>query len=237
MAAMFTMMNNARLGVGMQGVSVAEAATQAALAYASDRKQGKTPLGAGAIIEHADVRRMLAQMKAETFAARAIGLACAVAIDMGRATGSAEWQARAALLTPIAKAYGTDTGCEVAHQGVQVHGGMGFIEETGAAQFCRDVRVTAIYEGTNGIQAMDLVGRKMMDKGEAACTTHPELAGAVWTAAETLREATEALVAQDMNDRFAGAVPYLRGFARILGGHFHLAAALADPDRAALARF
>jgi alkylation response protein AidB-like acyl-CoA dehydrogenase len=251
MAAMFTMMNNARLGVGMQGVSVAEAATQAALAYAMDRKQGKTPLGAGAIIDHADVRRMLAQMKVETFAARAIGLACAVAIDMGRATGSADWQARAALLTPIAKAYGTDIGCEVAHLGVQVHGGMGFIEETGAAQFSRDVRVTAIYEGTNGIQAMDLVGRKMLDKGEAAFRlidevqaaaeaarpTHPDLAGAVWTAAETLREATEALLAQDMNDRFAGAVPYLRGFARILGGHFHLAAALADPDRAALARF
>jgi alkylation response protein AidB-like acyl-CoA dehydrogenase len=251
MAAMFTMMNNARLGVGMQGVSVAEAATQAALAYAMDRKQGKTPLGAGAIIDHADVRRMLAQMKVETFAARAIGLACAVAIDMGRATGSADWQARAALLTPIAKAYGTDIGCEVAHLGVQVHGGMGFIEETGAAQFSRDVRVTAIYEGTNGIQAMDLVGRKMMDKGEAAFRlidevqaaaetarpTHPDLAGAVWTAAETLREATESLLAQDMNDRFAGAVPYLRGFARILGGHFHLAAALADPDRAALARF
>jgi alkylation response protein AidB-like acyl-CoA dehydrogenase len=251
MAAMFTMMNNARLGVGMQGVSVAEAATQAALAYAMDRKQGKTPLGAGAIIDHADVRRMLAQMKVETFAARAIGLACAVAIDMGRATGSADWQARAALLTPIAKAYGTDIGCEVAHLGVQVHGGMGFIEETGAAQFSRDVRVTAIYEGTNGIQAMDLVGRKMMDKGEAAFRlidevqaaaeaarpTHPDLAGAVWTAAETLREATEALLAQDMNDRFAGAVPYLRGFARVLGGHFHLAAALADPDRTALARF
>jgi alkylation response protein AidB-like acyl-CoA dehydrogenase len=251
MAAMFTMMNNARLGVGMQGVSVAEAATQAALAYAMDRKQGKTPLGAGTIIDHADVRRMLAQMKVETFAARAIGLACAVAIDMGRATGSADWQARAALLTPIAKAYGTDIGCEVAHLGVQVHGGMGFIEETGAAQFSRDVRVTAIYEGTNGIQAMDLVGRKMLDKGEAAFRlidevqaaaeaarpTHPDLAGAVWTAAETLREATEALLAQDLNDRFAGAVPYLRGFARILGGHFHLAAALADPDRAALARF
>lgn len=251
MAAMFTMMNNARLGVGMQGVSVAEAATQAALAYAMDRKQGKTPLGSGAIIDHADVRRMLAQMKAETFAARAIGLACAVAIDMGRATGSAEWQARAALLTPIAKAYGTDTGCMVAHLGVQVHGGMGFIEETGAAQFSRDVRVTAIYEGTNGIQAMDLVGRKMMDKGEAAYRLidevqaaaeaargrFPDLAGAVWTAAETLREATEALVAQEMNDRFAGAVPFLRGFALVLGSHFHLAAALADPDRAALARF
>lgn len=251
MAAMFTMMNNARLGVGMQGVSVAEAATQAALTYATERKQGKTPLGSGAIIDHADVRRMLAQMKAETFAARAIGLACAVAIDMGRATGSAEWQARAALLTPIAKAYGTDTGCMAAHLGVQVHGGMGFIEDTGAAQFSRDVRVTAIYEGTNGIQAMDLVGRKMMDKGEAAFRlidevqaaaegargAFPDLAGAVWTAAETLREATEGLVAQEMNDRFAGAVPFLRGFALVLGSHFHLAAAVADANRAALARF
>ncbi|MDZ4311992.1 MAG: acyl-CoA dehydrogenase [Cypionkella sp.] len=251
MAAMFTMMNNARLGVGMQGVAVAEAAFQQALAYATERKQGKTPLGAGAIIDHADVRRMLAQMKAETFSARAIGLACAVAIDMARATGSVEWQARAALLTPIAKAYGTDIGCEVAHLGVQVHGGMGFIEETGAAQFSRDVRVTAIYEGTNGIQAMDLVARKMMDNGEAAYRlfdevqaaaelarpTHPDLAGAVWTATEALREATEALNAMAPNDRFAGAVPYLRGFARVLGSHFHLKAALSDPARLALAQF
>ena len=251
MAAMFTMMNNARLGVGMQGVAVAEAAFQQALGYAMDRKQGKTPLGSGAIIDHADVRRMLAQMKAEVFSARAIGLACAVAIDMGRATGAAEWLARAALLTPIAKAYGTDVGCEVAHLGVQVHGGMGFIEETGAAQFSRDVRVTTIYEGTNGIQAMDLVGRKMMDQGEAAYrlfdevqalaesarAAHPDLAGAVWTAAEALREATEALNLMPQNDRFAGAVPYLRAFARVLGGHFHLKAALADPARLALAQF
>ncbi|GLS87513.1 acyl-CoA dehydrogenase [Cypionkella aquatica] len=251
MAAMFTMMNNARLGVGMQGVAVAEAAFQQALGYAMERRQGKTPFGSGAIVDHADVRRMLAQMKAEVFSARAIGLACAVAIDMGRATGSAEWQARAALLTPIAKAYGTDIGCEVAHLGVQVHGGMGFIEETGAAQFSRDVRVTAIYEGTNGIQAMDLVGRKMMDRGEAAyrlCdemqaaaelarAAHPDLAGAVWTAAEALREATEALIGLQMNDRFAGAVPYLRAFARVLGGHFHLKAALADPARLPLAAF
>ncbi len=251
MAAMFTMMNNARLGVGMQGVAVAEAAFQQALGYAMERKQGKTPLGAGAIIDHADVRRMLAQMKAETFSARAIGLACAVAIDMGRATGSPEWQARAALLTPIAKAYGTDIGCEMAYLGVQVHGGMGFIEETGAAQFSRDVRVTAIYEGTNGIQAMDLVVRKMMDNGEAAYRlfdevqaaaesarpSHPDLAGAVWTAAEALREATEALNIMHPNDRFAGAVPYLRAFARVLGSHFHLKAALADPARLPLAQF
>jgi alkylation response protein AidB-like acyl-CoA dehydrogenase len=249
MAAMFTMMNNARLGVGMQGVAVAEAAFQKALDYAQERKQGKTPLGDGAIIDHADVRRMLAVMKAETFSARAIALACAVAIDMGRATGSPEWQARAALLTPIAKAFGTDIGNEVAQMGVQVHGGMGFIEETGAAQFARDVRVTAIYEGTNGIQAMDLVGRKMMDGGTAAYRllqevedhareargAQPDLAGAVWHAAEALREATEWLVAQSTNDRNAGAVPYLRAFARVLGAHFHLKAALVEPTRLPLA--
>ena len=251
MAAMFTMMNNARLGVGVQGISIAEAATQSALAYAMDRRQGKTPLGAGAIVDHADVRRMLAQMRAETFAARAIALACAVAIDMGRATGEAGWTARAAFLTPIAKAYGTDVGNEVAHMGVQVHGGMGFIEETGAAQYSRDVRVTAIYEGTNGIQAMDLVGRKMQDSGEAAFRlideieagaeaardTLPDLATPLWNAAEALREGTEALLAMGVDDRAAGAVAYLRAFARVLGGHFHLRAALADSGRVDLARF
>jgi acyl-CoA dehydrogenase len=169
---------------------------------------------------------------------------------LARATGAAEWQARAAFLTPIAKAYGTDIGCEVAHLGVQVHGGMGFIEETGAAQFARDVRVTAIYEGTNGIQAMDLVGRKMQDGGEAAYrlidevqasaeaarATHPDLASSVWNAAEALREATEGLIAMQSGDRNAGAVPYLRAFARVLGGHFHLKAAH-DPARLALAQF
>ncbi len=251
MAAMFTMMNNARLAVGMQGVAIAEAATQAAVSYAMDRKQGKTPLGEGAIIDHADVRRMLGQMRAETFAARAIGLACAVAIDMGRATGTPEWQSRAALLTPIAKAYGTDVGNEVAYIGVQVHGGMGFIEETGVAQFSRDVRVTSIYEGTNGIQAMDLVARKMMDGGEAAGLlideieaaaeaareAQPVLATAVWNASEALREATEALIGQDLNDRFAGSVPYLRAFSRVLGAHYHLQAGLAEPARLPLATF
>jgi len=251
MAAMFTMMNNARLGVGMQGVAQAEAAFQHALTYAMDRKQGKTPLGTGAIIDHADVRRMLAEMKAEVFAARAIGLACAVAIDMARATGLPQHQARAALLTPIAKAYGTDTGHHVAHLGVQVHGGMGFIEDTGAAQFARDVRITQIYEGTNGIQAMDLVGRKMMDHGEAAFrlideiqagaeanrASLPDLATPLWDAAEALREATETLIAQEMNDRFAGAVAYQRAFARVLGCHYHLCSAAADPARLPLARF
>ena len=246
MAAMFTMMNNARLAVGVQGVGVADAATQAAVRYAMGRVQG----GAGTIVDHADVRRMLATMKAEVFSARAIALTCAVAIDMARATDAPDWQARAALLTPIAKAFGTDTGVDMASMGIQVHGGMGFIEETGAAQYLRDVRVTTIYEGTNGIQAMDLVGRKMMDAGEAAFRlldevqagaeaarlTLPDLAGDVWTAAESLRETTEWMVAQNMEDRFAGSVPYLRAFARVLGGHLHLRAALADAARLPLAR-
>ncbi|MBT6190564.1 MAG: acyl-CoA dehydrogenase, partial [Tateyamaria sp.] len=151
MAAMFTMMNNARLGVGGQGVGAAEGAYQHAVAYALDRKQGKTQGPSGTIIDHADVRRMLISMKADIFAARAIALSCAVAIDMTTATQDAEWKARAAFLTPIAKCFGTEVGMDVANQGVQVHGGMGFVEETGAAQYSRDVRVTAIYEGTNGI--------------------------------------------------------------------------------------
>ena len=251
MAAMFTMMNNARLGVGVQGIGVAEGAYQHALAYARTRVQGKAP-GSGTIVEHADVRRMLAAMKADTQAARAIALSCAVAIDMAEATGDAAWTARAALLTPIAKSFGTDVGTWVANEGVQIHGGMGYVEETGAAQFLRDVRVTAIYEGTNGIQAMDLVGRKMMDGGdaafrlldeiqagaEAARGAEPELARAVWNAAESLREATEWLLEQGMDTRFAGAVPYQRAFARVLGGHVHLKAALAGgAARRALARF
>ncbi len=249
MAAMFTMMNNARVSVGVQGVGVAEAATQHALAYARDRDQ------MGPIIQHADVRRMLMTMKAETFAARAIALACTVAIDMATATGAPEWDARAALLTPIAKAFGSETGIRVAETGVQVFGGMGFVEDTGAAQFSRDVRITAIYEGTNGIQAMDLVGRKMMDGGEAAfrlldeveaasetARAHmPDLATAVWEATESLREGVEWMLAQsDMNMRFAGSVPFLMAFARVLGAHYHLTAAVAEGGagpRTALARF
>ncbi|WP_410218327.1 acyl-CoA dehydrogenase [Paracoccus sp. (in: a-proteobacteria)] len=245
MAAMFTMMNVARLGVGMQGVGVAEAALQKAAAYAQDRDQ------MGPIIGHPDVRRMLATARAEVFAARAIGLACATAIDMARATGDEVQAARAAFLTPIAKAYGTDVGIRVADMGVQVHGGMGYVEETGAAQFLRDVRITSIYEGTNGIQAMDLVGRKLADGGDAAIrlldevadgakaaqAAHPDMAHQLWQAAETLREATHALLERDVTVRFAGAVPYLTAFARILGGHYHLRAARAgSASHQALAR-
>lgn len=249
MAAMFTMMNNARVSVGVQGIGVAEAATQHALAYACDRDQ------MGPIIQHADVRRMLMTMKADTFAARAIALACTVAIDMATATGAPDWAARAALLTPIAKAFGSETGIRVAETGVQVFGGMGFVEDTGAAQFSRDVRITAIYEGTNGIQAMDLVGRKLADGGEAAfrlldeveAATEaaradlPDLAAPVWEATESLREAIEWMLAQsDMTTRNAGSVPFLMAFARVLGAHYHLTAAMAaggTGPRAVLARF
>lgn len=257
MKCMFTMMNNARLGVGAQGIGVAEGAYQHALAYALERKQGRSPVegGTGTIVDHADVRRMLATMRADIFAARAIAADCALSIDMGTATGSTEWKARAAFLTPIAKAFGTDIGVEVSNTGIQLHGGMGFIEETGAAQYARDARVTTIYEGTNGIQAMDLVARKLMDGGDAAYkliddiesfaegvkSDHPELAEPVWQASETLREATEWMVSEgDLNERFGGAVPFLRGFARVLGAHYHLKAAVAeatDGPRSKLARF
>jgi acyl-CoA dehydrogenase len=257
MRAMFTMMNNARLGVGGQGIGAAEGALQQAMAYAEGRKQGRSPIanGIGTIMDHADVRRMLMTMKADVFAARAIALSNAVAIDMSNATQSPEWSARAAFLTPITKAFGTDTGIDVSSMGMQVHGGMGFIEETGAAQYLRDVRVTAIYEGTNGIQAMDLVGRKLMDGGEAANALLDEmqakiedarsqmsdLAEPVWQAIETLREGTDWMLEQsNMNDRFAGAVPFLRAYARVLGGYFHLRASLAEGGngpKTKLARF
>jgi alkylation response protein AidB-like acyl-CoA dehydrogenase len=243
MAAMFTMMNNARLAVGMQGIGVAEAAWQQALDYARERRQ------MGRIADHPDVRRMLWSARADIFAARAIGLACAAATDMAVATGDAAWKARAALLTPVAKSFGSEVGSEVSDMAVQVHGGMGFIEETGVAQFYRDVRIASIYEGTNGIQAIDLVGRKLADGGEAlfrlldeveagaevARAALPALAGAVWSAAESLREATEAMVATDAGRRQAGALPFLRALARVLGAHFHLRAALADPARLPLA--
>lgn len=245
MRCMFTMMNNARLGVGVQGLSVAEAAYQQALDYALERRQG----GSGPIFDYPDVRRMLAAMKGDIFAARAIALACAVAIDLQTATGDPAHAARAALLTPIAKAFGTETGIRVSESAMQVYGGMGFIEETGIAQYYRDVRVTAIYEGTNGIQALDLVGRKLADGGKAAFALIDEMragiAGSdmedpVRDALDALQRATDWMLAQPgMTERGAGAVPYLMGFARVLGGCYHLQAAAAengDGPRTRLAR-
>ena len=164
---MFTMMNDARLHVGLQGVAIGERAFQLALAYAKERKQGAKPgsVGPVAIIEHADVARMLLEMKAKVSAARAICYETAKALDLAEHLSDekqkSQQAALAALLTPVAKAFSTDIGSEVASLGVQVHGGMGFIEETGAAQHLRDVRITQIYEGTNGIQALDLIGRKL----------------------------------------------------------------------------
>ena len=164
-------------------------------------------------------------------------------------TGDVDWLARAAFLTPIAKSFGSDTGVAVADLGVQIHGGMGFVEETAAAQYLRDVRITPIYEGTNGIQAMDLVARKMMDGGVAAfrlmdditdlaSTSKSELADAVLASVTELRATTEWLLNHDLNDRFAGAVAYQKAFARVLGGYFHLISAMSgDGKRVRIANF
>lgn len=241
MATMFVMMNNARLGVGVQGLGIAEMATQKAIAYAKDRKQGRSSIenGLGTIMDHADVRRMLMSMKVQTVVTRAICLDNAISIDMATATGDEDWAARAAFLTPISKAFGTDAGLEVANLGVQVHGGMGYIEETGAAQFMRDVRVTSIYEGTNGIQAMDLVGRKLMDGGKAANALIDEITGTLGEDQVTasLRQATDWMIKAEMNDRFAGATSYLRAFALGLGAHYLTKASAADPTRKPLSDF
>lgn len=261
LACMFTMMNNARLGVGLEGVGVAEAAFQRALAWALERKQGRTPVGdgSGPITDFADVRRMLIEMAGLTQASRAIAYACAYHLDMARAAPTAEERAEAkamgAFLTPLAKAFGTDVGNEVSHLGVQVHGGMGFIEETGAAQHSRDVRVTAIYEGTNGIQAMDLIGRKLADGGEAArraldwaaevatslAAGSPKLQGAAQELAVAVgaaRETTAWMLGAEPNDRAAGGVDYLRLLSYTLGGMWLLKAAARtqDPRRIAIAR-
>lgn len=216
--AMFTMMNNARLNVGLQGAQVAERATQAAVAYARDRIQsaraGSPSRESVAIIEHPDVRRMLMRMKAQTQAARALVYYAAAHVD--RATiGEAGAQERLDLLTPLAKAHGTDIGCEVSSIGVQVHGGMGYIEETGAAQFFRDARITPIYEGTNGIQAADLVGRKLgLDNGGVFARLIADMrAEAKDAGLVALIDACDAigrdLMSRDADDRLAASYPFL----------------------------
>ena len=246
MACMFTMMNNARLHVGLQGVGVAEAATQHALAYALERKQGRKPGAAKddhdavAIINHPDVRRMLLTMRALTDAARAICYENGVMADLAEVTGDAAARAKYDLLTPLSKAFSTDIANEVAALGVQVHGGMGFVEETGAAQFVRDARILTIYEGTNGIQALDLVGRKLplgngavvadyigeMKETVETCrqSNNPvlvDIAERLSTAISTLEETTEWLMAQKGSlDVLAGATPYLRLFSLVAGGHY-----------------
>src|ERR1700759_4986256 len=248
MLCMFTMMNQARLGVGLEGVGIADRAYQQALAYAQERKQGrgvgKTGDGSDAIIVHPDVKRMLLQMRAMTAAARSICYATAVALDVSVRAGDAkvrsEAAARGALLTPIAKAFSTDIGTEVASLGVQIHGGMGFIEETGAAQHLRDARITPIYEGTNGIQSIDLVTRKLAANGGAAVWALldelKDIVGRIETSNDPgfgtsgakLRDALGSLeraskwllerVTAKPNNALAGATPYLRLFGSTLGG-------------------
>ena len=248
MACMFTMMNRARLAVGLQGVGVAERATQQALAYARERRQGRAdgmkPTETAPIIAHPDVRRMLLTMRALTQAARAVCYTTAMALD--RAERSADADARqaadrqASLLTPVAKAFSTDIANEVASLDIQVHGGMGYIEETGAAQLFRDARIAAIYEGTNGIQAVDLVTRKLPLADGAVVAAHcDELHGIInmldasndpafgWTsvrlgdAVESLSRATNWLLARldkEPDAALAGASPYLRLFGIATGG-------------------
>src|ERR1700731_502069 len=248
MQCMFTMMNQARLGVGLEGVGIADRAYQQARAFAQERKHGraigKNGDGMDAIIVHPDVKRMLMQMRAMTAAARSICYATAVALDVSVRAKDAKVRsdaaARGALLTPVAKAFSTDIGNEVTYLGVQIHGGMGFIEETGAAQHYRDARITAIYEGTNGIQSIDLVTRKLAaNGGESVWALLDELKGIVskveasndpafGTTGIRLRDALGSLertsrwllerVTYAPNEALAGATPYLRLFGSTVGG-------------------
>ncbi len=218
MRAMFTMMNNARLNVGLQGVQIAERATQQALNFARERIQSPraSSPGAGsvAIIEHPDVRRMLMAMKAQTQAIRALLYYAASQVDRAH-LGIEGARARADLMVPLAKAHGTDVGCDVTSLGVQVHGGMGFIEETGAAQHYRDCRIAPIYEGTNGIQAADLVGRKLGGDGgaELARLVEDVLAeaqdGGLRALAGEVSTLAGHLLCVEVDDRLAASVPFL----------------------------
>jgi len=273
LACMFTMMNLVRLAVGLQGVGIAERATQQALQYARERRQGRAVDATGdqssLIVAHPDVRRMLMTMRALTRAARSICYATAGAIDQSHGDGEAAKaaSARAALLTPVAKAFSTDIGIEVASLGIQVHGGMGFIEETGAAQHLRDARIAAIYEGTNGIQAVDLVTRKLPLQGGAVVRSYlDELRTTAKTlqarndsafgktgerladAIDSLERATAWLLGKidgEPQSALAGVTPYLRLFGNAAGGCMLAEEALAalrlsdgDPAaRVAIARY
>ncbi len=261
LACMFTMMNEARLMVGLQGVAIAERATQQALQYARERKQGRGDASKDAasvpIIEHIDVRRMLLTMRALTQGARAICYATAIALDRSHLAQDADARKdaadRAALLTPVAKSFSTDIGIDVASLGIQVHGGMGFMEETGAAQHYRDARIAAIYEGTNGIRAIDLVTRKLpLNGGETiqafiaelrdivddlSNTNDPDFgatANCLGEAIDSLENATAWLMAHlksEVTSALAGATPYLRLFANATGGCLLAKEALAATKR------
>ncbi|MFY0614604.1 MAG: acyl-CoA dehydrogenase, partial [Hyphomicrobiaceae bacterium] len=272
---MFIMMNAARLGVGLQGVAVADRATQRAIEYANERTQGRGPKAKrgemSPIIEHADIRRTILTMKSMTQAARMICLVTARELDLAERGATKEdrlqGEVRGALLTPVAKAFSTDIGVEVASMGIQVHGGMGFMEETGAAQYYRDARILPIYEGTNGIQAIDLVTRKLplgdgavvaalIDEWDAIAdevkaSNQPafgKMADRLGEALTALRAASLWMGEQLQNNpeaALAGATPYLRLFGLAAGGVFLAKGALlaardtngAGHDHVALARF
>jgi butyryl-CoA dehydrogenase len=261
LACMFTMMNNARLAVGLQGVAIAERAYQQALGYANERRQGRAigaADGMSPIVAHPDVQRNLLTMKALTAAARAICYMTAEAIDRAHLEADAarrkKANERASLLTPVAKAFSTDIGVEVASLGVQVHGGMGYVEETGAAQHLRDARIAPIYEGTNGIQAIDLVTRKLPLAGggtvraqiasmraivtrllkentPAFGATAPRLRDAIESLDRATSHLLQAVSSNAQGEALAGATPYLRLFALAQGG-----AALAEMALAANAQ-
>lgn len=242
LSCMFTMMNEARLFVGVQGVAIGERAYQAALGYANERVQGRTITGREAIIGHPDVRRNLIDMKTRLLGARAICMATAAAGDLAVHAQDEDIRKaahiREALLTPIAKSYGSDIGVEVSSVGVQIHGGMGFVEETGAAQHYRDSRIAPIYEGTNGIQAIDLVGRKLRrDGGEGMRAVIADLdtilelsqssnldlsvcSHALKAGIETVKTATDIMLNADEENALAGATPYLNVVANVISGAY-----------------
>jgi alkylation response protein AidB-like acyl-CoA dehydrogenase len=254
LAYMFVMMNSARFSVGLEGLAVAERALQRAVAYASERMQGKDPVEGGKtvpIIRHPDVRRMLMLMKSQTEAMRGLAYAVAAAMDCAqRAPDESErrrHQAFVDLMIPVVKGWCTETGIEVASLGVQVHGGMGFIEETGAAQYLRDARITSIFEGTTGIQSIDLVGRKIARDGGATAravlaewqrveaeldrSSHPDIRAVKRQFAAGLRAVAECvkfiLAGHDPTASLAGAVPFLKLMGIVAGGWQLARAALA----------
>jgi len=255
MRAMFTMMNSARIAVGIQGVALGDAAYQKALAYSQERRQGREIGGeskeAAFIIAHPDVRRMLLFMRSHIEAMRNLIVYNAVALDLSRALEGEEaeaWAEIAELLTPITKAWCTDVGVEVTSTAVQVFGGMGYIEESGVSQHYRDMRIAPIYEGTNGIQAMDLVGRKLglrmggvvndlmtrmtatVAELDAAGDEYASIARNLADAVETLSDATSWIMTSglaDPKEALAGATPYLRIFGIVVGGWLMARQALA----------
>ena len=258
---MFTMMNNARLAVGLEGIGVAERAYQHALNFAIERRQGRDPNAKtnepAPIVRHPDVRRMLLSMRAQTEAARALAYFAAAHLDIAKRhpddTVRKESQALVDLLIPVVKAWGSDIGIDVANTAIQIHGGTGVIEESGAPQYLRDVRVAAIYEGTNGIQAIDLVGRKVAREngrtarglvaemrkllGKLAAAKDDDLTairGALARGCDAFAEATDWIVATHAKDAdavLAGAVPYLKLAGTVAGGWMMAKAALASAGK------